>query len=256
MDLAVMARVLLRFKLLVAFGVLLATSLAILSYATPSFSGGFKLKYRSYESWSSYAQLIVSQKGFTWGSTLANSTDDAAVEAQRTAEGRLVTLATIYSKYAVGDDVKALVRSRTRVRGPWDASPVQAARNSDAYLPMIVITAYARTGPESRQLANVVSSSLTKYIEDRQASANPPITPDDRVKLQVLSRGGHTVLASPRSKTLPVVIFAVLMAAVIFLAFVLENLRPRVTPDAQSATGESEGASEQPAILFQDAAAG
>jgi capsular polysaccharide biosynthesis protein len=251
MDLRLMARVLGRFKVLVLVGFALAASLAFLAYAAPSFGGGFKLKYRSTESWSSYMQLLVTQRGFTWGSTLAHSNENSDVEAERTAEGRLVTLATIYSKLAVADEVKAIVKSRTPIRGLWDASPVQAARDSDEYLPIITISAYAPTAQKSRDLANIVGSSLKDYIERQQAAAQPPIQAHDRVQLHVLARGGHTVLASPRSKTLPVVIFVTLMGAVIFLAFVLENIRPRRV-DRSTTSSPSDVPREAAPVLLPD----
>jgi len=92
-------------------------------------------------------------------------------------------------------------------------------------------------------LANTVAASLKKYIEVQQASARPPIQPDDRVRLPVLVRGGHTVLSSPRSKTLPVVIFITLLGGLIFLIFALENIRPSVRTVGEEWDGDQHGAS-------------
>ena len=49
------------------------------------------------------------------------------------------------------------------------------------------------------------------------------------------SSSATTVLLEGRSKTVPIVVFLTVMLAVIGLAFILENLRPRVRPVADVA---------------------
>jgi hypothetical protein len=67
-----------------------------------------------------------------------------------------------------------------------------------------------------------------QYVKSQQALAAIPN--GDRVDLQVLQNATPPILLQPRRKTLPIVIFVAVMTAVVGLAFILENARPRVTP--------------------------
>jgi len=75
-------------------------------------------------------------------------------------------------------------------------------------------------------LADRDARALKQFINQRQ-----------RVYLTVVKHG-PAQLTSPRSKTLPVLVFLLVMAAGIGLAFVLESVRPRIhaIPDAPPST--------------------
>jgi hypothetical protein len=75
-------------------------------------------------------------------------------------------------------------------------------------------------------LADRDARALKQFINQRQ-----------RVYLTVVKHG-PAQLTSPRSKTLPVLVFLLVMAAGIGLAFVLESVRPRIhaIPDAAPRT--------------------
>jgi hypothetical protein len=63
-------------------------------------------------------------------------------------------------------------------------------------------------------------------IYRQQAQADIP--DKQRVVLQVFSAARNATVVSGRKKTLPIVIFLSVLLATIGLAFVLENLRPRL----------------------------
>ena len=60
---------------------------------------------------------------------------------------------------------------------------------------------------------------------------------------------GRTELLSGRSMTMPIVIFFVVLFASIGLAFILENLRPRVPSVSVAADDDVEDAQDQPLRL-------
>ena len=66
MDLPLYLRVLWRFRLLVAFGTVLAIALALLVTVRVSLSSPY-LAYRQSQTWSSESRVFVTQQGFPWG---------------------------------------------------------------------------------------------------------------------------------------------------------------------------------------------
>src|SRR5687767_14202280 len=67
MDLALYIRVLWRFRVLVVFGLVLAFSLALLSFVRVSFDEGEPtLSYRKAEVWQSETTLLVTRRGRPW----------------------------------------------------------------------------------------------------------------------------------------------------------------------------------------------
>ena len=62
------------------------------------------------------------------------------------------------------------------------------------------------------------------YLQTEQAANNVP--PSDRVVVQNVAEPKKAKVYSPRSKTMPIVVFLAVMLATIGLAFLLENLRP------------------------------
>ena len=111
-DFQLYARVLWRFRLLVVCGLLLATTLALLSVVRVSPDG---LKYRQTELWSSTTRLIVTQQGFPWGRLLA---EDPSLSAEAAAQPRdsarrpepAQQSAVLYAELATSDPVRKLMR--------------------------------------------------------------------------------------------------------------------------------------------------
>ena len=75
-------------------------------------------------------------------------------------------------------------------------------------------------------LANEAARAFKDYLTRKQADAGIP--PAQRVQVQINNRASDATLLAGRKKTTPVVIFLTIMLAAIGLAFILENLRPRV----------------------------
>jgi len=129
-DFQLYARVLWRFRLLVVCGLLLATTLAMLSIVRVSSDG---LKYRETELWSSSTRLIVTQQGFPWGRLLAQDPSLSAEAAQSLGipladPNRLNNLTILYAELATADPVLRLMRRD----GPIGGNLLPTARDCPA----------------------------------------------------------------------------------------------------------------------------
>ena len=242
MDLIAIFSVLRRFRVLVVGGLAVALVLAFLSYYKVSFEDGMTLEHRGSETWASYSQLLVTQPGFSWGSTDGRGGVVGDPARRPVDEGRLTTLATVYSRLVTSDGVRAIMRKDGPViRGVVDASPLQAARNNDDLLPIVNISALAATRVDSLRLADRAARSLQDYLEQTQRENGIPSS--DRVELQTIRQAGLSELVSPRPKTPPIIIFFTVMAATVGLAFALNNMRPAPVRDIEQ---------ERRAVLLPD----
>jgi len=219
MDLRLILRVLTRFKVLVLAGLVLATTLALLSYVRIGFDEGLHIEYRSKERWSSSTRLLVTTPGFRLGSSDSSTSD---------VEARLPSLATVYSSFVTSDAVRAIMLEKGPVKGAVDAFALPAGANSSAVLPIVNITALGFTPRSTIEIGNRAAAALQQYVDMQQEASGVP--KPERIQLRVLNRAGALDLVQPRSKTLPVVVFLAVMFATIALAFVLENANPSVRP--------------------------
>ena len=110
------------------------------------------------------------------------------------------------------------------IEGEVVAKPVIA--ENGITLPLIDVTAIAESHDEATALAQRAASALAMYVEQQQRSNRVPAS--DRVVLQRLLRAEEATIVKPRPKSIPIVVFLVVMAGTIGLAFLLENLRPSV----------------------------
>src|SRR5207245_2426244 len=117
------------------------------------------------------------------------------------------------------------IKQRAHIPGIIQAQPVidQVTR---IIMPFINLTAYARTPGQAAMLVNAAADSMNAYVNQQQDLANTPKV--IRVSLPQLNRAAGATLSAGRRKTTPIVIFLTVMIAAIGLAFLLENLRPRV----------------------------
>lgn len=227
MDLQLFFRVVSRFKVLVLLGFVCALSLSFLSYVKVDFKGGKpSLSHRGEELWESNARLLVTPRGFGWGSARPGA-DAGEVE------GRLPTLTALYSSFVTSDPVRRIMLKSGPVRGAIFASPLPADANGNGTLPVVSITADGFSLIDSINLANRAASALKQYVEEQQAKADIPDA--QRIELRPMNMAYTPRLLEPRSKTMPVVVFVAIMFATISIAFLLENLRPRVRPAADLA---------------------
>jgi capsular polysaccharide biosynthesis protein len=200
-DFRLFASVLHRFKWIVALGFLLACAVAFLSFATV---GPHGVKYRQNETWMSTARVLVT----------------SAVQDP-------VQLAVTYAALATSDEVTKAAIAKHRIRGTLAADFGYTNRASTA-LPTVSVSATAATPATSATLANDSIPALKAAVARQQADAGVPAS--KQAQLQVLNRAvpAEALVATPRSKTPPVVAFVLVMAATLGLVLVLENLRPRV----------------------------
>jgi hypothetical protein len=178
------------------------------------------LSYRTKQVWAATTRVLVSVD------PKAKLTSDE----RDLAETRLPGLATLYASFVTGDDVQSILAQGGPLRGVISATTIPGGPGNSQVLPIIAITAEAHRLRDALRLADRSASALSTWVDRQQRASDP----DAHVQLSVLNRAGSTPdllgLVRPRSKTLPIVVFLVVMFATIGLAFVLENLRPRPQP--------------------------
>lgn len=227
MDFQLYAQVLWRFKLLFVLGLMVASSLAILSFVHLSADG---LTYRQTELWSSSTRLLITQQGFPNGRLLAQ---DLSLDPEAAAErlgipladpNRLNNLTLLYAELATSDTVLRQMRRDGPIRGEFIATPV-VVQDGRYSLPLIEFIAIAATPLEAMKLATRSATAFRTYMTQQQRINKVPER--DRVVLELVMRPRAAEIYQPRSKTMPVLIFLAVMFATVGLAFLLENLRPR-----------------------------
>lgn len=208
MDLRLFFRVLKRFWFVATVGFLLAAGLAFLSYFKVDRNG---LHYRAQETWISTARvLIASDAKLPLGSD-ANS----------------AALAPLYASLVSSDPI---LSKAIRAHGIAGGVTGQAAfdNKSQAVLPIVYISAVSTTPTRAAVLANDAVTELDRFISAQQTATNTPET--QRVHLQDLNSASPATatVATPRSKTRPILVLVLGLAATLGLVLILENLRPRL----------------------------
>jgi hypothetical protein len=223
-DLALFARVVWRFRVLVLAGVSLALALSFLSLVRVDAGAGFKMSYREDEQWESLSTLFISTPGFRWGSVAAGGSAKDP-EAAQAAQGRVLALTALYMQAATTDKVLALMAREGPIIGAVQTFPVTAsADGSGDLLPMITFSAIAPSPVQAHQLARRHIRAFLTFLRQDQGG----IPADDRVSVDVVRQPQAPVLLQPRKKTRPIIVFLTVLIATIGLAFILENVRPRV----------------------------
>ena len=249
MDLPLFGRVVWRFKFLVAGGMLLAIGLSFLSVAKVGPGG---VQFRQAQVWADDVTLLVSPKGFPWGSVSPSQSADPAT---------FGSLATIYANLATSEAAPG--------EAPAEAAPAEAApeaapeggeegglealckidpdscphvdfakepmiatvvpysyqSSNSPPLPFITMEAQAATKERVVELVRRESNAFLQYLHTLQAADQIP--PDKRAQVTIV-KGDQIRLLKPRSKTVPIMILMLVMTITFGLAFLLENLRPRV----------------------------
>lgn len=229
MDVKVHLAVLARFKLLIAAGFVLALLLAILSAATFQFKGGMpSLAYRGHELWMSHETLLVTQAGgpFVQSNPGPRFSDT----------GRFSTLAALYARLANSDQVERLLLSHHRVPGGVSISASAITDSQVGPLPLVQITGMGTSQSAAAAMANGASDALRQSISDQQTADNIPNS--GRVVLSTVKRAGSTgkiadalggtTLVTGHSKMKPMAVFIGIFGLFVAIAYILENLRPRI----------------------------
>lgn len=226
MDLRLFASVLGRFKFVVFVGFLAAVGLSFLSAAKISTSG--QIEQRGTEQWASYTTIFVTQKGFPWGRV--NGDPNAVAPDQAKGDfanpSRFIGLAALYSNLADSDPVLKIMKRSGKLYGKIESSPLTALNDPTDVLPLISVAGLADSAPHAEALVGRATNALVQYVQDEQNAAGVP--DKQRILLQVVKEPTPAKLLAGPSKTLPILVFLVIMAATCALAFILENLRPRI----------------------------
>jgi hypothetical protein len=242
-DFKLYARVLWRFRLLVAAGLLLAISLAFLSIVKVTPDG---LAYRQRQLWSADLRLLVTQRGFPEGRLYAQSPTQPGElttpngDASPVADpARFNTLAILYAELATSDPVRRLMSRGRPFLGRVIATPLRDDQ-SGVLLPLIDIVAISDSPGAAARLARQNAAALSTFISEQQRLNDVPAA--DRVVVQTIVDPRRVALFQPRSKTMAMVVFLAVMFATIGLAFILENTRPRRPALAAPTESELRGA--------------
>jgi hypothetical protein len=227
-DFRLYGRILWRFRVIVAVGLLLAIVAAALSIVRIGPDG---VGYRQSALWASTARLGVTQQGFPWGRLFAQPpvAGDGSVPSERDQipianPDRFNALAILYAELATSDQVRALMLREGPVRGQIVATPLRDA-DSGVLLPLIDLTGISDSPERAVALTSRGVDALQSYLETEQSTNDVPAS--DRVVLQEVTRPMQPHVFKPRSKTMAAVVFLAVAFATIALVFVLENLRPR-----------------------------
>jgi hypothetical protein len=218
-----------------------AIALAVLAYGKVDVAHGFKVTPRAVPVFHVDALLLITQKGFPWGeSQQPYVPGDVAKGLPPVPVGdfsRMSGIAMIYSELADSDTVKALTPLKPAKTEKLFTSPyAPASAPPGTVLPMVALSADAASPARAAALINSRIAAFEGYIESQQTKAK--LSERKRVVVQVM-RGGDAKTAlvlSGKKKTLPIVVFLAVMIAVTGLAFMLENMRPRVRPVEQPET--------------------
>lgn len=242
MDLQLCVRILWRFKLLVALGLVLAIALSVLSFAKVSFAGRSpKLSYRQAQTWQSEAMLFVTQQGFPWGSTTpqykpANPAD--GLPAVPTADaGRLSSQAVLFAQLATSQQVQRLMRQPPAKPTDVSVTTVPAPPYSNpAILPLISVKGLGTSPQKAASLAADQTLAIIKYVQRNQQASDTPKSQRVLVEEVQSPLPKLATIVGKRGKTLPIIVFLAVMIATLGLVFMLENMRPGI----QAVEDESE----------------
>lgn len=231
MDVKLHLQVLWRFRVLVAAGLCAAALFAFLAVVRVSPGSGAFLQYRKGEQYVSYATLFVTQPGFPWGQLDAPQSADPA---------RFTSLAIVYSQLATTDPVRRLLLAGGPIRGSVQVAPVLDQTNQEP-LPLISIAAFSDSASGAIELAKRQTAALIRFIRNQQQTN--AIRSENRVDVSLVRKAQYAQLVKGRSMALPVVIFLTVLLAFCALAFVLENMRPRIRA-VQTTVAQTHSASD------------
>jgi hypothetical protein len=238
MDLQLVFRVIWRFKRIVLAGFVLAVVLAFLSLVKV---GSHGLAYRTQPRYESDTTVFVTTHGFPWGALNLRAGSNIDAPHGSVDSDVLRNLASLYTQLALGGDIMQILERKGPIDGELGATQLFAPDSTT--LPLIALSAVSNSPGNAKALARRHLSALQFWLRKSQDEAG--IKSDNRVLLEPVSGPTEARLIQGRKKTMAVLIFLAVSMAVIGLAFVLENLRPRARPAEESETGPGSLASAQ-----------
>jgi len=250
MDFRLYGRVLWRFRLVIAIGLLLALVLAFLTVVRVDSHG---LSYRDTRLWEAKMKLQVTQQGgpeFRLYAARTVGGKDASAQpvspdAPVVDPNRFPQLAIQYSTLLTSDPVRKLAARRDRITGKIIATASKDDQ-SGTLLPYIDVVSISKSPRDAIKYAERTAHALSAHILQQQRADH--VASADRVVVKTLIHPHGASVFRPRSKTLPIVVFLAMMFATVSLAFILENARPRLreldSGTAPGATGTQSTAAD------------
>ena len=233
MDLQLFSRVLWRFKVVVVLGLLAAAALAF--FATFKV-GPHGLQSRKTKLYSVKSQLLITQAGFPYGRATATGPvpgDEAKkLGIDFADQNRFTSLAYLYSNLMVSDPVREIILRSGPIDGEIEAAPV--VQDAVVTLPLLTVLTIDKTPESTVDLNKRTVNGFKTYLDRQQAENQVPSA--DRIVVQQIVGPDKVEIFKGISKTMPIVIFLAVAFLTVALAFVLENLRPRVRPVAAAAS--------------------
>jgi len=192
------------------------------------------LKYRQAVGYGANETLLITEQGFPDGRTIfPETTTDGTPTSSYADPNRLAALAVSYAQLANSDAVRARIRrGRDEQKAVITAAPAVSNIGNATPLPMLTFSSVAESPQAAIDLARAASTTFLDYLTERQAEAKIPA--GQRVELTVLNRADKATVVQPRKKTVPLMIFVAILGVTFGLAFMLENIRPRVPVVEQS----------------------
>ena len=219
MDINLFFRVIRRFKLLVAFGVLVAAVLALLSFARITSDG---LAYRQPKQWSSIQQLSV-------------STDVPPKFRENTETPLPQGVAQEYATLATTVGVTALIRRDANGKPPGKILSSNVPNGDGSASRIFQLEGIGTSKIAAAAMVNLATRAFNEYLPSyNRESYPPPIV----IKLKELGGPSAPEIVKSPSKTRPTFVFLAVLMAFIGLAFILENVRPAVRVQASAKDDE------------------
>jgi capsular polysaccharide biosynthesis protein len=215
MDLQQTFRVLWRFRVIVAVGLLLGIMLAFLAMVRVNLSASPHFSYRAqprYESTTTVSVKHQGEKGL-------NGLNPDDLDTLRNAT-------TLFVPYAMGNAVMAALTKNGPIHGKLFA--VQGTASDGSTLPIIDLAADADTPAAALQLAKRHLAAFQTFLRNYQLGNGTPAR--RLLVLEPVSGPLPAKLVQGRKLTKPILIFTAILVLTCGLAFVLENMRPRIRP--------------------------
>ena len=197
---------------------------------------GREISYRQSETWRNSERLLLTQVGCPWCRTVYpvyavdQMTGQPITNIPFADTSRYSSLAIFYSQLANSDPVRREVAKDGPLDGliPRDAGCRQLHLPGRRYFRSSTSTATRRRPGRRRSSPSGCPGRSLAYLVRSQKAAKVPAK--QRVLVQVSSQPGKPTLAQGRRLTVPIVVFLTVLIATLGLAFILENLRPRIRP--------------------------
>jgi hypothetical protein len=236
-----------RFRLLIAFGVVIGAALALTStYKVDVGKFPPKLTAREQPTYTTGTQLEVSSAAAPYYRSAVDvpvvapsDPDDEGpatvlAEEEEPAVTTLTTAANYYPYVIEGDAVRAL-RERLfgEIEGEISATAIGATITPSRYepgrLPFIQLVATSDSPQHAIDLAQHTAQAFIRYVQIQQQQSE--IRPAQRLIVKQLRRPERTFAVGGTSFTLPLLIFFALVGVTVGLAFMLDKLWPRRRPE-------------------------